>query len=41
MRRRLIIALFLAALIMLCVSGCHFRVTVHASPAMHSLRAGR
>jgi hypothetical protein len=32
MRRRLIAAFILAALIVVSVSGCHFRVTVHASP---------
>ncbi len=40
MRRRLTAALILAALIV-CVSGCHFRVTVHAGPALHSSAAGR
>ena len=29
MRRRLITALILVALIVACVSGCHFGVTVH------------
>ncbi len=33
MRRRLITALILAALIVTCVCGCHFGVTVHTGPA--------
>ncbi len=33
MRRRLIAALIVAALIVVSVSGCHLRVTVHAGPA--------
>jgi hypothetical protein len=41
MRRRLVPALILAALIVVCVSGCHFHVTVHAGPVPHSLEAGR
>jgi hypothetical protein len=38
MRRRLTAALILAALIVVCVSGCHF-VTVHTSPARHGSAA--
>lgn len=41
MRRRLTAALILAALIVVCISGCHFRVTVHAGPALHGSAAGR
>jgi hypothetical protein len=41
MRRRLIAALILAALIVVCVSGCHFRVTAHAGPALHVSAVGR
>lgn len=33
MRRRLMGALILAALIVVCVSGCHFHATVHAGAA--------
>jgi hypothetical protein len=40
MRRRLTTALILAALIVVCVSGCHF-VTVHTSPARHGSAARR
>jgi outer membrane lipopolysaccharide assembly protein LptE/RlpB len=36
MRRRLTVALILAALIIVSVSGCHFRVTVHADPALQA-----
>ena len=32
--RRLIAAFILTALIVVCVSGCHFRVTVHAGPPL-------
>jgi hypothetical protein len=41
MRRRLTVALILAALIIVSVSGCHFRVTVHAGPALRALPAQR
>jgi hypothetical protein len=41
MRRRLIAALILTALIIICASGCHFHVTVHAGPAPHGSAAGR
>jgi hypothetical protein len=42
MRRRLIAALILAVVIVVCVSGCHFGVTVHASPMLYGCeRAGR
>ena len=41
MRRRLIAALILAALIVVCVSGCHVRVTVHTGPARFGSAAGR
>jgi hypothetical protein len=41
MRRRLTAALILAALIVVCVSGCHLRVTAHAGPALHGSAAGR
>jgi hypothetical protein len=40
MRRKLTAALILAALIVVCVSGCHF-VTVHTSPARHGSAARR
>jgi hypothetical protein len=40
MRRRLI-ALILAALIVVGVSGCHVRVTAHAGPAPHVMPTGR
>lgn len=40
MRRRLTAAV-IAALIALCLSGCHVHVTVHADPALHSVPAGR
>jgi hypothetical protein len=35
MRRRLIAAFILAALMVVSVSGCHFRVTVHAGPILN------
>jgi hypothetical protein len=38
MRRNLVVAFVLAAMIVVCVSGCHFRVTVHAGAALHSGR---
>jgi hypothetical protein len=41
MRRRLIAALILAALTVVCVSGCHVRVIVHAVPAPRGSTAGR
>lgn len=41
MRGKLIAALVLAALIVLCVSGCHFRVTAHAGPALYGSAAER
>jgi len=41
MRRRLIAAFILAALITVSVSGCHFHVTVHASPVLYGLPTGR
>jgi len=41
MRRRLIAALVLAALIVVSVSGCHLRVTAHAGPAVQTLSTGR
>jgi hypothetical protein len=41
MRRRRIAALILAVLIVVGVSGCHFRVTVHAGPAPQASPAGR
>jgi hypothetical protein len=41
MRRRLSTALILAALIVVCVSACHFHVTVHADPAWLGSAAGR
>ena len=37
MRRRLIAALIVVALIVVFVSGCHLRVTVHAGPAVQTL----
>lgn len=37
MRRRLIAALILAALIAVSVSGCHLRVTAHAGPISNIL----
>jgi hypothetical protein len=40
MRRGLIAALILAGLIV-CVSGCHVRVTVHAGPSLHGSLTGR
>lgn len=39
MRRRLTAAFILVALIVVCVSGCHF-VTVHTGPARHGSAAG-
>jgi hypothetical protein len=39
MRRKLTAALILAALIGVCVSGCHVRVTVHADPVPHGSAA--
>jgi hypothetical protein len=41
MRRKLTAALILAALTVVCVSGCHVRVTVHAGPARLGSAAGR
>jgi hypothetical protein len=41
MRRRRIAALILAALIVVSISGCHYRVTVHAAPTLHGSAAGR
>ncbi len=41
MRRRLIAALLLTALIVAGVCGCHFHATVHAGPAPHGVAAGR
>jgi hypothetical protein len=41
MRRRLIAAFILAALMVVSVSGCHFRVTVHAGPVLCGLPTGR
>jgi hypothetical protein len=40
MKRRLI-ALILAAMIAIGLSGCHLHVTVHAGPALHGVPAGR
>lgn len=40
MRRRLAIALILAALI-ICVTGCHVHVTVHALAVPHAPAARR
>ncbi len=37
MRRRLIAALIVAALIVVFVSGCHLRVTEHVGPAVQTL----
>lgn len=39
--RRLIVALLLAALLVVSVSGCHFRLTVRAGPALHGSAAAR
>lgn len=41
MRPRLIAAFILTALIVVCVCGCHVRVTVHAGPPLHGLAAER
>ncbi|HEY4465180.1 MAG TPA: hypothetical protein VGN41_21140 [Streptosporangiaceae bacterium] len=41
MRRRLAAALVVAALIVVCVSGCHFHVTAHAGLARPGSAAGR
>ena len=41
MRSRLIAAFILAALIVVCVCGCHVHATVHAGPPLHSLVAER
>ena len=40
MRRKRTAALILAALIVVCVSGCHFHVTVHAGPVQRVLAWG-
>jgi hypothetical protein len=40
-RPRLIAAFILTALIVVCVSGCHAHVTVHAGPPLHGLAAKR
>ena len=41
MRPRLIAAFILTALIVLCVCGCHVRVTAHAGPPLHGPAAQR
>lgn len=41
MRRSLIAAIILTALIIVCASGCHVHVTVHADPAAQGLAAER
>jgi hypothetical protein len=41
MRRGLIAALILTALIVVSVAGCHLHVTAHAGPAPHGLVTGR
>ena len=41
MRPRLIAAFILTALIVVCVCGCHVRVTVHGGPPLHGQAADR